>query len=95
MVYGKQSYCATHLQAVRKEYDSKRPSAADRGYDAEWRKVRDEFLRSYPYCARCGVRATTVHHVIRKDVGGSDNWNNLEALCTRCHNSETMRHDVR
>ena len=94
LVHGKDRYCTTHLAQVRKEQDGERGSSTARGYGAKWRAIRDEFLKYHPYCARCGARATTVHHRSRKRAGGSDDDGNLEPLCTRCHNSETMQNDV-
>ena len=95
LVHGQERYCTTHLSQVRKQQDSERGSSTARGYGAKWRAIRDEFLQDHPRCARCGARSTTVHHRRRKRAGGSDDEGNLEALCTRCHNAETMLHDVR
>ncbi len=87
-------YCNEHLRIVRAQQDARRGTAAERGYDAAWRAVRARFLREHPVCARCGRPATTVHHMRRKRAGGSDDEDNLVALCASCHNAITMREDV-
>jgi hypothetical protein len=37
--------------------ERKRGSAAARGYDATWRKLRAEHLKAHPWCVECGVEA--------------------------------------
>lgn len=57
-----------------------------------WRMTRRSFLFSNPLCSKCGVVATDVHHRIDLQQGG-DPWrfDNLEALCHRCHSRITRR----
>lgn len=86
--------CAAHYAARQREIDQDRPTAAARGYDADWQKIRRAFLKRHSWCARCGKRATVVHHIRRIREGGTSVWSNLEALCKACHDAETMRHDV-
>lgn len=68
-----------------------RPSAAARGYDARWRRVRDGFLRDHPHCELCGAPATEAHH---RDGQGPRGPHGLEAfalaaLCKPCHSRVT------
>ena len=49
--------------------DRLRGSAAERGYDAKWRRARKRFLQRHPLCANClsqGVLtpATVVDHIV-------------------------------
>lgn len=74
--------------------DARRPSAAQRGYDAEWFKVRARFLRAHPTCG-CGAPASQVHHVVRVRDGGRHEPGNLRPLCASCHSRLTLREDVR
>ena len=37
-------------------------------------------------CEICSRLATDIHHIIYKSQGGSDNPDNLIALCRDCHN---------
>jgi 5-methylcytosine-specific restriction protein A len=79
------SRCPEHQEKYLKELDKRRPSASKRGYDSEWARVRDEFLRRNPKCVVCGAKATIAHHVIRKRAGGPDESANLIPLCATCH----------
>ena len=68
-------------------------------YDsAAWRKCSKSFLESKMYiCERCGQPATTAHHKIYLNTENIQNsrialsWDNLEALCSECHNKEHGR----
>jgi 5-methylcytosine-specific restriction enzyme A len=69
--------------------ERQRGSAASRGYDARWRKLRKAFLQANPWCVRCGAPATDVDHIIPRSAGGTDDWSNLQALCHACHSAKT------
>lgn len=96
LVYGSgPPYCAEHLAMKRRERDADRPSAAERGYGAKWRKLRAKYLKQHPRCVQCGAKATVVDHIVPRAAGGSDDWVNLQALCKRCHDAKTMKQSVR
>lgn len=68
-----------------------------RGYGSRWRKLRLMFLRTHPLCVECSragrvVAATDVDHIRPKAEGGTDAWDNLQALC-HVHHSEKTRSD--
>ncbi len=75
-----------------------RDSAAARGYGEEWRKIRGEYLRRYPFCADPyhyhinKAAATMVDHIKPKKQGGTDDDANLQGLCYKCHARKTA-HD--
>ncbi|WP_353892917.1 HNH endonuclease signature motif containing protein [Proteinivorax hydrogeniformans] len=85
-------YCKIHTE--------NRPSAAARGYDSRWRKVRARFLKANPLCVKCNedgilVNATVVDHIVphrgnRQLLWDEGNW---QALCKRCHDRKTMTKD--
>ena len=77
--------CPEHQKEYEKEQDARRGSAAERGYDARWRDIRDRFLAANPTCEKCGATATVAHHIIRRRDGGKDHPRNLMALCASCH----------
>lgn len=88
--------CQIERQRARKaKHDRNRPSASQRGYGAEWRKLRAEFLRLHPFCKMCGCEASLVDHVQphRGDKALFWNWNNLQSLCKRCHDSTKQRQE--
>ncbi len=87
--------CSRHLAASRAERDGGRPSAARRGYGAQWRGVRRAYLRLNPSCAECAEPATEVDHVTPRRLGGTDDPGNLQPLCRAHHSAKTNRERAR
>jgi len=92
-------YCDDHRRQNQQEQDAKRGTASQRGYGAQWRRVRKRFLRQHPLCAACGhlgftTPATDVDHILPRALGGTDEESNLQALCHRHHSAKTM-HELR
>ncbi|HBR50372.1 MAG TPA: HNH endonuclease [Nitrospira sp.] len=88
--------CAKHARPVVPQaekprlYDDRRGSSTARGYDRQWRKLRAEYLKRFPFCRLCmRSRAVLVDHIRPKVNGGTDDECNLQPLCTRCHNIKT------
>lgn len=93
--------CQAHQKAEARAYDERRGSAASRGYDATWRRLRVQFLRQNPLCEcdDCGagaIRMTlaeVVDHIIpieeRPDL--RLDWSNLRSMSKRCHDAHTAR----
>jgi 5-methylcytosine-specific restriction endonuclease McrA len=65
----------------------KRAVKADEG--KAWRKARIVVLdRDKHVCRACGSKhGLDVHHVVMRSLGGSDEPENLIALCRECHQS--------
>ena len=70
-----------------------RQSSTQRGYGAEWRKVRAAHLRAQPNCVQCGDVAEHVDHILPLAQGGTHAAANLQSLCQRCHSRKTARSD--
>lgn len=79
----------------------RKPEVADAFYKSrQWRSCREAYLKRVGgLCERCAahgltVPATQVHHKIRitadnlKDPAVTLNFDNMEALCTTCHQAE-------
>lgn len=81
--------CQVHRK--RGGYLDERASAAKRGYDRRWRKLRLMYLRAHPICEEpeCGAASFDVHHIIPLSEGGTNAWENLQALCHSCHSKKT------
>jgi 5-methylcytosine-specific restriction protein A len=75
------------------ETERERGSAAKRGYDREWLKIRDAYLYRHPVCERdlCNELATDVHHRDGAGPRGDNSDDNLEALCHSHHSQITAR----
>ena len=74
----------------------RRGTAAQRGYDARWRRVRAWYLKRHPLCLDCQgegrvAPATEVHHIVALRDGGTHEETNLTALCKSCHSRRTAK----
>ncbi|SMH60489.1 HNH endonuclease signature motif containing protein [Azospirillum agricola] len=87
--------CPKCAAESRARADQHRPSAAARGYDGAWRRVRKDFLAAHPACcaAGCSQPATEVDHVQsiadRPELRLS--WSNLRGFCKPHHSQRTGR----
>ena len=73
-----------------------RESRHTRGYGTEWDKLRRSILDAEPACRPCrkagrATLATQVDHIISKANGGTDDRENLQPICTPCHDAKTAR----
>lgn len=87
-------YCIEHAyieKVEQRERDRGRRSSAQRSYGHEWRKIRDKHLKENPYCEVCGEPATEVDHILRRELGGTDEPENLQSLCKTHHSQKTRR----
>lgn len=70
-------------------------SSSQRGYGAEWRKVRKFVIdRDQGLCQNCLLTGKytpgkEVDHIIPKSEGGTDSPDNLQLLCIPCHRKKT------
>ena len=89
-------YCDVHAKLEFKEYDKfiRDPESRKR-YGYQWKKIRARFLNQHPLCEMCRrqgryTAATEVHHIKPLAEGGTNDFNNLMALCKPCHSSITI-----
>jgi len=47
-------------------------------------------LAQNPWC-ECGARTTMVDHIIPRSQGGTDDPENLKAMCKPCHSRKTVK----
>lgn len=61
----------------------------------QWRELRKMFLQWHPICVECSREATVVDHITPIRLGGSKiDWNNLQPMCARCHNSKSGKESI-
>ena len=66
-----------------------RPSRADRGYDANWKRLSKQLRLLQPYCSICkATNDLTVDHIIPLSSGGLTVESNLQVLCRGCNSSK-------
>ncbi|QBX37232.1 MULTISPECIES: AAA family ATPase [unclassified Brevundimonas] len=97
-VIGASPLLVQQRKVAKRKADSRRGSAASRGYDADWRRLRAALLQANPLCLFCeeaGIveAATVADHIIsiedRPDLRLV--WSNLRPLCKPCHDRRTAR----
>ena len=95
-VTGHPAFTGKGCPLCAKARDQARGSAASRGYDASWQKLRRDFLKQHPVCCRCGGEATEADHITsvrdRPDLRLS--WANLRPMCKPCHSQRTSLEQV-
>lgn len=90
-------YCEAHAHLAVGWNKPGRATAEQRGYDAEWRRIRAVILKRDRYLCQCedckGMRltATEVDHIVPKSRGGTNEYSNLRAINCDCHAAKTRR----
>jgi len=86
-------YCEEHAKEAARAYErNQRDPGTHKRYGSSWRKARKKFLDEHPFCELCRRQgrttpATLVHHIKAARQGGTDDEENLMALCASCHSS--------
>ena len=92
--------CGACKVTHRKQYDSEPERRADINWytSARWRKTRDAYKTAHPLCERCEAQGfveltAEIHHIKdrKRYPALAYDWDNLQALCKRCHSKETRR----
>jgi 5-methylcytosine-specific restriction enzyme A len=87
-----EGFCDSHAE-LSKQTDRWRGTSASRGYDRQWRNVRERVLQRDKYlCQRClrakrVTPAAEVHHKLKLAEHPELRLieSNLESLCIPCH----------
>jgi 5-methylcytosine-specific restriction enzyme A len=81
----------------QRAWDHGGKSRQQRGYGAAWERLRKIVLeRDHHLCQPCRERsrvtaAQAVDHILAKANGGTDELENLRAICRACHIDKTMQ----
>lgn len=84
-------YCDTHTKQEAKLYNKfDRDPDSNKRYGRTWKQIRGAFLSANPLCELCKADgrltpATLAHHKQKLTDGGTNDWDNLQALCQECH----------
>ena len=84
-------FCEEHTKQESARYEKhERDPKKNKRYGRAWKQIRTAFLSANPLCEICKKRgwitpADTVHHKKKISDGGTNDWNNLSALCHECH----------
>ena len=91
-------YCDAHAKQEAKRYNRhNRNPESNKRYGRTWKQIRAAFLSANPLCVVC-VRngrltpATLAHHKVKLSDGGTNDWSNLQALCSECHSRLHAKH---
>lgn len=96
-VYDGTTRCSEHKVKHNWADDKIRGNRHERGYGSEWEKTRKIVLKRDDYlCVNHKAKgifrkATDVDHIIPKERGGTDNIDNLQSLCSKCHREKTAK----
>ncbi|MCP4764479.1 MAG: HNH endonuclease [archaeon] len=98
----KETYCKickpiveSRKKKENQEYEKKRGSSSQRGYDKVWRKISKDYLKKHRICVYCGNPAECVDHIIAHKGNetlfkDSKNW---AASCIKCNSSKCAREE--
>ncbi|NQT60042.1 MAG: HNH endonuclease [Bacteroidetes bacterium] len=84
-------YCDEHAKLAARTYERyKRNPDSKKRYGYQWRKISKQYLAEHPFCELCIQKgrmtpATLVHHTRNVSEGGTNDEENLMALCASCH----------
>lgn len=56
--------------------------------------ISKNFLKTHTICERCGAKAEDAHHKTPLVYGGTNDEDNLAALCKRCHHEWDLYEDI-
>lgn len=87
---GHPPYIGARCPACARQYDKLRGTDTSRGYGAQWKRFRAEYLQRHPVCVVCSGIATEVDHIIPLRSGGARfDEINLQSMCHVCHSKKT------
>lgn len=97
------SYCDEHQSELIGWARSqlKKGNTTKRGYGAAWRRIRSYVLQRDKYlCVPCFdvgrvTEAAEVDHKVPLAEGGTEDVENLQAICTECHKKKTQTESKR
>ena len=86
------SRCASHQLVMNRRIEKARGTRQERGYGAEWMRLRAKALRAQPWCGDCMTEGhpdnpLTGDHIVPLSAGGRNELSNVRILCRRCNST--------
>lgn len=84
-------FCEKHKKQENARYEKyDRDPAVHRRYGRAWKRIRDSYVKTHPFCEMCFeegrvVPVEEVHHKVPLAEGGTHARDNLISLCRSCH----------
>ena len=77
---------------------ARNPEHRKRYHSGDWAAISRRYRSAHPFCELClqhdrYILAELVHHIVPLDEGGTNDWSNLQSLCSACHN--VVHHQMR
>ena len=86
------SRCPSHQLQTNRRIEKARGTRQERGYGAEWMRLRARALRAQPWCGDCMTEGRpdnplTGDHIVPLSAGGRNEPGNIRILCRRCNSA--------
>jgi 5-methylcytosine-specific restriction protein A len=82
------SRCRRH----QREYERRRGTPAERGYDETWRLNVRVAITAQPFCSSCrSTTDLTGDHIVPLSRGGTNRADNIRVLCRSCNSRKGAR----
>ena len=84
-------FCEEHTKLHNRNYEKyDRDPAVHRRYGRAWKRIRDSYVKTHPFCEQCYAKGIIVpveevHHKLPLAEGGTHSRDNLISLCKSCH----------
>ena len=91
----REQYCAEHQATANRNYNKyERDPESYKRYGRSWKRIRYQYIKAHPLCEQCRAQnrltpTEEVHHILPLSKGGSNETENLMALCKSCHSRIT------
>jgi len=88
---------STYIKDKKKAFSGMDKSNSYIYKSSQWKKLRQMILHSQPICQHCErknkyITANTIDHITPINKGGAVwSMDNLQALCSSCHNSKSAK----
>lgn len=91
-------YCEQHKQAAAKQAYAARNGSTKYYKSSNWQRLRMQRLMANPFCMAIladgrpcnAMTRLEVDHIVPRESGGKDIFENTQTLCKSCHSRKTL-----